>query len=139
MEAVASWIVGILMLTLPIEWTAATPAACRDVPVAQAPTKTMTRECSATFARGESQLTVTVWMPLVARDGGPMASAENLKGKLLGKDVVVSRTSHFMGRPQEVLVTALTLENPRAHVLIHAKKTSVQDFQAVLDRVKLAK
>ena len=139
MEAVASWIVGLLMLTLPIEWTAATPATCRDVPVAQAPTKTMTQECMATFARGESQLTVIVWTPQVARDGGPMASAENRKGKLLGKDVVVSRTSHFMGKPQEVLVTALTLEEPRAHVLIHAKNTSAKDFQAVLDRVKLAK
>lgn len=139
MEALASWIVGILMLTLPVEWAAPTPPACRDVPVIHAPPGTKTQECSATFARGDSQLTVIVWKPVVARDGGPMASVEEQKAKLLGKDVIVRRTSQFMGVPQEVLVTSLALESPPAQILIYAKKTSAKDFQAVLDRVKLAK
>jgi len=139
MEALASWIVGILVLALPADWIAATPAACREVSVVHGPPGANTQECSATFSRAGAELTVIVWKPMVARDGGPMASVEDQKGRLLGQDVIVRRTSQFMGTHQEVLATALALQNPKAHILIYAKKTSAKDFQAVLDRISLAK
>ena len=57
--------------------------------------------------------------------------------ELLGQDVMVSRTSQFMGSAQEVLVTSAELPKAGAHVLIYAKNTSPEDFQAALDGVSL--
>lgn len=137
MEAVGSFIVGILMLVLPQGWVEAKPAACTQVAVVQGPPGTTSEECSATYTRGESELTVIVWRPVVPRDGGPMVSVEDSKGKLLGQDVMVSRTSQFMGSEQEVLVTSAELPKAGAHVLIYARNTTPEDFQAVLDGVNL--
>ncbi|MFT3810732.1 MAG: hypothetical protein QM698_12505 [Micropepsaceae bacterium] len=138
MEAIGSIIVGILMLVLPQGWVAATPAKCEQVPVLHGPPGATSEECRATYARGEAELTVIVWRPVVPRDGGPMVSVEDSKGKLLGQDVMVSRTSQFMGFEQEVLVTSVELPKAGAHVLIYASNTSLEDFQAVLDGVSLA-
>jgi hypothetical protein len=138
METMTSWIVGILMLALPSSWTAATPAACQQVSVEGAAPGTMSEECSAVFTNGSAELTVIVWQPVVARDGGPMVSVEDSKGRLLGKDVVVSRTSAFMGLEQEVLTTSLELMKPQAQILIYAKNMSPEDFQHALDGVSLA-
>ncbi len=137
MESISAWIVGILMLTLPQGWTETKPAACEQVAVVQGPPNTTSEECIATYTRGESELTVIVWKPVVPRDGGPMVSVEDFKGKLLGQDVMVSRTSQFMGSAQEVLVTSAELPKAGAHVLIYAKNTSPEDFQAALDGVSL--
>ena len=138
METMTSWIVGILMLALPSGWTASTPAVCQEVSVIDGPPGTMTEECSAVFTDGSAQLTVIVWRPVVARDGGPMVSVEDGKGRLLGKDVVVSRTSAFIGQEQEVLTTSLELQTPQAQILIYARNLSDVDFQHALDGVSLA-
>jgi hypothetical protein len=139
MEALSSWIVGILMLTLPAGWLPASPATCREVAVLHGPPGTTAEECGATFSRGAAELTVIVWRPGAPRAGGAMVPAETRKGRLLGTDVTVNRTAQFMGTQQEVLATALTLEDPRAQILVYARKTSAADFQAILDRVSLAK
>lgn len=138
MEAMASWIVGVLMLMLPPQWTQ-TATTCEQVNVLQSPDGATTEECRGVWSDGAAELTVIVWRPVVARDGGPMESVEDVKGRLLGKDVLVSRTSQFMGTQQEVLVTSLTLTEPEAHILIYAKGVSPETFQAILDGVSLAK
>ena len=138
MEAITSWIVGILMLALPTGWTQ-TSSKCEEVTVVQGAPDQKTEECSAQWSKGEAQLTVFIWKPVVARDGGPMESVEDNKGKLLGKDVLVSRTSTFMGTAQEVLVTSLELTEPKAQILVYAKGTSPEEFQSILDGVSLGK
>lgn len=136
MEALTSWLVGVLMLMLPPQWTQSS-TGCDQVPVINGAAGATTEECKAVWTKDGAELTVIVWRPVVARDGGPMESVEDAKGRLLGKDVVVSRTSSFMGVAQEVLVTSVTLTTPEAHVLIYAKGVSDQDFQAILDGVSL--
>jgi hypothetical protein len=137
MEAIGSIIVGILMLVLPEGWVQASAPACTPVAVVQGPPDTTSEECTGTFTRGDGELTVIVWRPVVPRDGGPMVSVEDFKGTLLGQDVMVSRTSQFMGSAQEVLVTSAELKAAGAHVLIYARNTSPEDFQAVLDGITL--
>jgi hypothetical protein len=139
MEASSSWIVGILMLALPAGWLPASPAACHESAVLHGPPGATAEECSATFSRGASELTVIVWRPGAPRAGGAMVPVEAGKGRLLGSDVTVNRTAQFMGTRQEVLVTALTLQDPRAQILIYARKTDAADFQEILDHVSLAK
>jgi hypothetical protein len=136
MEAVTAWILGILMLALPADWTQ-TATTCAEVAVIDGPPGEMTQECSATWTKGAAELTVIVWTPVVARDGGPMESVEDEKGKLLGKDVLVSRTKIFMGTEQEVLVTSLELTEPKAQILVFAKGTTPEEFQALLDQISL--
>ena len=138
MEAIGSILVGILMLVLPDGWVQASAPACKQVAVLQGPPDTTSEECIGTFTNGDASLTVIVWRPVVPRDGGPMVSVEDSKGKLLGQDVMVSLTSQFMGVEQEVLVTSADLKEPGAHVLIYASKTTPEAFQAVLDGVTLA-
>ena len=138
MEAITSWIVGILMLALPAGWTQ-TSTKCEEVSVIHGAADQKTEECTAQWTKGEAQLTVFIWTPVVARDGGPMESVEDSKGTLLGKDVLVSRTSSFMGTAQEVLVTSLELTEPKAQILIYAKGTSPEEFQSILDSVSLNK
>lgn len=136
MEAVTAWILGILMLALPADWSQ-TATTCAEVAVIDGPPGEMTQECSATWTKGAAELTVIVWTPVVARDGGPMESVEDEKGKLLGKDVLVSRTKIFMGTAQEVLVTSLELAEPKAQILVYAKGTTPEEFQALLDQISL--
>jgi hypothetical protein len=136
MEAVTAWILGILMLALPADWSQ-TATTCAEVAVIDGPPGEMTQECSATWTKGAAELTVIVWSPVVARDGGPMESVEDEKGKLLGKDVLVSRTKTFMGTEQEVLVTSLELTEPKAQILVYAKGTTPEEFQALLDQISL--
>lgn len=139
MAAVVSFIVGILMLVLPSGWSEVSPAGCSEVAVQGGDAGQKAEECSAIYKREDgAELTVTVWRPVVARDGGPMVSVEDEKGRLLGQDVMVSRTSQFMGQEQEVLVTSATLTLPAAHVLIYAKGVSATEFQEILDGVALA-
>ncbi len=138
MAEIVSFIVGLLMLALPPGWSEKAPASCQTVNVLVGPPGGTTEECSATYVNGAQELTVIVWRPVVARDGGPMVSVEDFKGKLLGEDVMVSRTSQFLGQAQEVLTTAVTLKSPEAHVLIYAKGVSPEAFQTILDGVSVA-
>ena len=68
MEAITSWIVGILMLALPAGWTQ-TSTKCEEVSVIHGAADQKTEECTAQWTKGEAQLTVFIWTPVVARDG----------------------------------------------------------------------
>lgn len=134
MQAIEWIIVGLLMIMTPAGWSSAHEPACAELAATAGPPAF---ECTGVFVNGEAEITVLVWQPAGPIDGGPMVASAEFPGRLLGQDITITRTSHFMGQDQETLVAEVTLASPGAQVLIHARNTSPEAFQAFLDGVRL--
>lgn len=139
MLLVKSWVVGLLMLSLPVEWEPVA-SGCEQVSVVHMPDGPKVRECVGAWRTAQGgELHVFVWRPGAPRDGGPMVAAESWTVPALGQDMKIVRTSTFMGVKQEVLTTAFALSAPeRADVLIYAKGVTREAFAEIVETLKLA-
>lgn len=137
MMALKAWLLAFLMFNLAPEWQQ-TRSGCEDVDVTVGPPGQKVNECSAAWKKGEAELYAFVWSPYPPRDGGPMVAVEDIKGRLLGEDITITRTSQFFGSRQEVLVTGLGSKEPEAQILIYARNLAPEEFQFVLDGVERA-
>lgn len=130
-----AWLFVFLTFNLPAEWTQASAETCESI---QEPIGLHVDECFAAWTNGDKELYAFIWRPHppLSRDRGPMVVAAESPGKLLGKDVTITRTSMFFGQKQEVLTASTTWDVPEATIMIYARNVSLEEFQTLLDGVE---
>jgi hypothetical protein len=137
MIEVKAWLIGLLLLALPADWTQSR-SECGPVANSAIPGSAPVEQCSAVWTRGEQEIYAFVWKPFPPRDGGPMAAAEEWPVTFLGQPSKIVRTKTFMGMEQEVLVAAVHVDAPAANVMVYARGLSLDEFRGLVEGAKQA-
>jgi hypothetical protein len=132
------WKVGDLNLTLPGNWHLAVQASQR-LPRPGPPGAESQEDYAEWQVDRDEQprLHVFWWAPYPPRPGGPLAAAEEWPAVVAGQAASVIRTSQFMGKSQEVLVTHLRRESPAAYGLVYASGLDREGFMAILKTMRI--
>ena len=130
-----AWLIGLLLLSLPADWTQ-TRSGCAPVAGTAFPGGAAVEECSAVWTRGEQEIYAFVWKPFPPRDGGPMVSAAEWPVTFLGRRTRIVRTKTFMGMEQDVLVVAAHIDTPAANVLVYARGLPLEEFTALVEAAR---
>lgn len=130
-----AWLIGLLLLSLPADWTQ-TRSACGPVANTAVAGSAPVEECSAVWTHGEQEIYAFVWRPYPPRDGGPMVAAEEWPVTFLGRPAKIIRTKTFQGMEQDVMVAAVHIDAPAANVMVYARGLDLDAFRALIEGAK---
>jgi hypothetical protein len=135
MIEVKAWLIGLLLLSLPADWTQ-TRSQCGPAAHTAAQGAAAIEECHAVWTRGEQDIYAFVWTPFPPRDGGAMVAAEEWPVTFLNQPAKIVRTKMFLGMEQQVLVATAHVETPAANVMVYARGLSLDEFRTLIEGAK---
>ena len=97
---------------------------------------TEVRETQAHWKTGEKDIFLFLYEPFPDRDGGPMAIRQSYPVTVLGQQRKLIETSMFFGSEQQVFVTHVSLEEPKAVLMIYSPNLEREEFTAFITSLK---
>ncbi len=122
------WIVAFLAFSLPADYRLEhqhSEPVSRDIFTAR-------HEFRAWSTPGGQTLTLSAWMPMALRDGGPMVEAGRWPVRVGGRELEVVETSLFMGVPQQAFV--LYFQHASGSAVLAGRGYTRAGFEALLQQ-----
>lgn len=127
------WVVAFLMVILPADYQ----QIRLDVETREGLIPgTEVRETQAHWKAQDKDIFLFLYEPFPDRDGGPMAISQSYPVKVLGQQTKLLETSMFFGSEQRVLVTHVSLEEPKAVLMIYSPNLEREEFTALVTSLK---
>ena len=94
------------------------------------------RETQAHWKGQDKDIFLFLYEPFPDRDGGPMAIRQSYPVTVLGQQTKLIETSMFFGSEQQVFVTHVSLEEPKAVLMIYSPNLEREEFTAFITSLK---